>query len=78
MTTESQELELARRQLREQRRELEALAERLSQLEGALDAERRRADRYIDQLRALRGSISWRVTRPLRTRRSRQLADADA
>lgn len=77
MTAESQELELARRQLRAQRRELRTLAERIAELEHVLEderiaheaviaAEHRRTDRYIEQLRAVRTSTSWRVTRPLR------------
>lgn len=88
MTAERQELELARQQLRSQRRELRALAERVDELERALEeerrsfelavaAEQRRADRYIDQLHALRGSTSWRVTRPLRMAR-RRLPDVGA
>ncbi|HEY0248887.1 MAG TPA: hypothetical protein VGC45_11565 [Gryllotalpicola sp.] len=79
MTAESQELELARQQLRAQRRELSHLAERVSELTRAIEEERlalaaaeRRADRYIDQLRALRESTSWRVTRPLRAVRGRR------
>lgn len=82
MTADSQELELARRQLRAQRRELRDLTARVVELEQALKdererseaaiaAEQRRADRYIDQLRALRSSTSWRITRPLRTRAAR-------
>lgn len=90
MTAESQELELARQQLRSQRSELHALAERIIELttaleeerracEAAVTAEQRRADRYLDQLRAVRASTSWRVTRPLRRAAGRRpAADADA
>lgn len=86
MTAEGQEFELARQQLRSQRRELRALAERIAELEQALDDEHRaveaaeaRADRYSGQLRAVRTSTSWRVTRPLRAARGRHpQTDSDA
>lgn len=86
MTAESQELKLAKQQLRAQRRELRSLAERIGELEQELEDERRafeaaevRADRYIDQLRAIRASTSWRVTRPLRAAGGRRgKSDADA
>lgn len=77
MTADSQELELARQQLRSQRRELHALTQRVAELEerlehdrraydAAIAAEHRRADRYIEQLRLVRSSASWRVTRVVR------------
>jgi len=67
-------------ELRELRIEIAALraqlARRTTEVEEyrkRLSASRSQAERYSAQLKALRGSTSWSITRPLRMRRRKSL-----
>ncbi len=67
-------------ELRELRLEVAALRTQLARRSAEAESHRRRlvaarneAERYASQLRALRSSTSWSITRPLRMRRRKAL-----
>ena len=67
-------------ELRELRLEVAALRSQVARSHAEAEMHRRRlvaarnqAERYSAQLKALRGSTSWAVTRPLRMRRRKAL-----
>ncbi len=66
--TEDQQAELiaARHELRTLRSENAALARTVDELERRLLEERRQNERYTGQLIALRRTLSWRATAPIR------------
>jgi predicted nucleic acid-binding Zn-ribbon protein len=71
----SQNIEL-RARLAEASNDLSAAAVRFDALHDELRAARRELDDYRHQLRLMRGSRSWRVTRPLRLLKNRSAVSA--
>jgi predicted nucleic acid-binding Zn-ribbon protein len=60
------ELDLARREIRDLRSRIVALSQQIDDDTSKLRASDGQIERYRHQLRALRVSSSWRVTRPIR------------
>ncbi|MCS5716614.1 hypothetical protein N1027_00515 [Herbiconiux sp. CPCC 205763] len=71
---------LSANELREMRLEIAALRSQLARRNAEVEeyrkrlvASRNQCERYSSQLKALRGSTSWSITRPLRMRRRKSL-----
>lgn len=64
--SDADELTLARREIRALRAQVAESAPLIDDLRRQVVAATAQADRYRKQLTALRSSLSWRVTKPLR------------
>jgi hypothetical protein len=64
--TSDDELAAARREIRALRAELAASAPLIDDLRRQVAAAEQQAGRYQRQMAALRSSLSWRITKPLR------------
>lgn len=60
------ELAAARREIRALRAELAESAPQIDDLRRQVTAAEQQAERYLKQVQAMRSSLSWRVTKPLR------------
>jgi hypothetical protein len=60
------ELAAARREIRALRAELAGSAPLIDDLRRQVTAAEQQAERYLKQVQAMRSSLSWRVTKPLR------------
>lgn len=69
----AEELRQARLEIVGLRVEASRLALQVDDMRRQLKAARTTSTRYADQIGALRGSISWRLTRPLRVLRRRRV-----
>jgi len=64
--TPDDELATARREIRALRAELAGSAPLINDLRRQIDAAEEQCERYLRQVTAMRSSLSWRITKPLR------------